>query len=109
MSHPIWTLQIYTQDGEAVATAHQHPNAPPIVHGNPAALIEALPSITRLPDFFTDPMALGAAAYTAFRDASGDYALPTWEQLVSDPNRKDHVQSWISSGQAARRVDATLN
>lgn len=113
-----WKLEVYHQDGTTVATASHTPNDAPGPHqiqGDMIAVIEALPSITGLSRFFTDPDALARAAYTAYAEAWEETfgrRIWTWEEILATKNSEKKaklIQVWRTVAQAAAAVDPTLN
>lgn len=110
--NPFWNLQIYDQSGQRVTQIDYTPNEPPTVHGDMNAIIDALPSITSLTRFFTDPDEQARACYNAYRQAwetTYDSTCPTWDELLAMPHKAALVAIWRKTAQAAATTDSTLN
>ena len=111
----IWTLAIYDQSGTTVAAAHQHPNGAPIFSGDMTALAEALPAITGLARFFTDPDEQARAAYTAYAtawEATFGHAIWTWDEILAMPDatkKQKIISVWKTVAKASAAVDPALN
>ena len=108
----IWTLAIHDQSGATVATAYQHPNDAPNFSGDMNALIEALPGITSLARFLTDPDSQARAAYTAYAEAwEATYAStkPTWDELIAMPQKASVVTIWRKTAAAAASINPALH
>lgn len=103
----LWKIDIYGPDSLTVACVTQVANEAPVFIGDVAALTAALPAITGLSRFFTDPDTQAKAAYQAYREGyeeTFDFALPTWDQL-----KEGVIANWKKIATAAARVDSDLN
>lgn len=108
----LWTLEIFDQDGNLSATAWQVPNQPANIHGDMVLLAEALPGVTSLTRFFTDPDAKAKAAYDTFSEGmvhSYGLIIPTWETIKSNPEKQHLVTIWKNIAKASSATDCTLN
>lgn len=118
---PAWKLEVFDRDGAIIASALKTPDGPPTMFGSADDLAHAVAEAKGLHQFFTDPEAIGRAAYMAWREmiigmqaqhgASHITSPRTWEQLKAseEPVHKESITRWIAIGQAAIACPPTCN
>ncbi len=117
-----WRLEVFNTAGEVIGMIHRAADGPPVLFGMADDLAFAAHDVRQIPQFLTDPSALGRAAYTAWRDvivtrihqmhAGGTdlFGQPaTWEEMMANPDSAATIARWIAVGKAAHACDPTCN
>ena len=109
--HLVWMLQTFDRDGNVIGQVLKPVGGAPVLHGSYSDLAYAAVDIRKIPQFFTDPLAVARAAYEAWREVllkhpACDGPVALWEDACKDPN---FLTRWLAATAAAFSCEPTCN